>query len=1077
MTDSANQVAAFSSRGNVGIGIEGDFGRYKPDLVAPGTFVVSTRSANWDQQAYYNPTNHHYNTLFDQFTETNSLNYSDVFLPANTVQLTIDFVPTPASPVPFPDMPIFVWKGTDPTVDPYNFVETNYVSSPPDGGDPLAPVPADWWYAIGNVSTQTVYYHIVTDIITTNDLGNYFEVLSNLNNTLGPTNGPWYYRYESGTSMSAADASGVLALMQEFFEQRLQPGRTNSPALMKALLINGARSVNRLYDFRVRNTINYQGWGLIKLPNSLPPAITNLNTPGPSSIWLLDQSPTNALATGQSQTRNVTVSTNAPGLPLRITLVWTDPPGDPAAGVKLVNDLDLIVTNLDTSDVYFGNDILVGNVVNLPWDTNKPPNVDSVNNVENVYLSPPLATNGYSVTVSARRVNVNAVTANTNNIVQDFALVISSGDGEVPDALTVAEPPITNSINSINLTQVTNTFNNGQFAGAILLEQRVGANFQLLGTNNIPLGTNTIWGTNGAITLGVTNQWHFYVITNTEAGFTNAAFVTFLPPDLSLPRMGVRETDLDNATRAEADIDLYVLPNDPALLSLDPTAVSNANKSVGRGGTEIITYSNSQQGAVYYIGVKAEDQMAAEYGFLGVFSSVPFSEMGSNGMYVRGFPLPVTIPDGNNANPGAGLVFGLAVQELKVRRVIVTNSISHDNLGDLVGNLSHGGKFAVLNNHRNADRPPPGPYNFIYEDNGETISPSPGFTLLQSDGPGNLRNFVGEEGVGLWLLAMLDDHQTQTGSVQTLSLLVQPQNLTNGSPITLEPNSWTYDSIDVPPEATNLTVSVSFEGSSTGPVDLYVRRGAFPTQTLFDKSLTGIYAPGRSLSIGLADSPPLNAGRYFIGVFNSSGAQQTIRLLVTLGLNIAGISPDLFTATNTMPIPDDAVTNSSIFITNDQRIVTVEVAVQIDHPRVSDLALTLVSPQGTRVLLNEDRGGATTGGMGGGVVITNVYPQATNGDWTANTNVIETGQRAGTLQIDYDFYERPGHAARLLRRAEDFRLRAGFLRWTVHRALRSGFLHRGSDRDERGRQHKQPHYTLDLHGQRHHVNGRIPRLH
>ena len=59
-------------------------------------------------------------------------------------------------------------------------------------------------------------------------LGNYFEVLSNLNNTLGP-----FYRYESGTSMAAAEVSGVLALMQEFF-QRL--GRTNSPALMKALL-------------------------------------------------------------------------------------------------------------------------------------------------------------------------------------------------------------------------------------------------------------------------------------------------------------------------------------------------------------------------------------------------------------------------------------------------------------------------------------------------------------------------------------------------------------------------------------------------------------------------------------------------------------------------------------------------------------------------------------------------------------------------------------------------------------------------------------------------------------------------
>ena len=47
MTDSDNQVAAFSSRGNVGIGIEGAYGRFKPDLVAPGTFLISTRSGDW----------------------------------------------------------------------------------------------------------------------------------------------------------------------------------------------------------------------------------------------------------------------------------------------------------------------------------------------------------------------------------------------------------------------------------------------------------------------------------------------------------------------------------------------------------------------------------------------------------------------------------------------------------------------------------------------------------------------------------------------------------------------------------------------------------------------------------------------------------------------------------------------------------------------------------------------------------------------------------------------------------------------------------------------------------------------
>ena len=49
---------------------------------------------------------------------------------------------------------------------------------------------------------------------------------------------------------------------------------------------------------------------------------------------------------------------------MRVTLVWTDPPGNPVASVKLVNDLDLIVTNLDdTNYVYLGNDITAGQVI------------------------------------------------------------------------------------------------------------------------------------------------------------------------------------------------------------------------------------------------------------------------------------------------------------------------------------------------------------------------------------------------------------------------------------------------------------------------------------------------------------------------------------------------------------------------------------------------------------------------------------------------------------------------------------------------------------------------------------------
>ena len=191
--------------------------------------------------------------------------------------------------------------------------------------------------------------------------------------------------------MAAADVSGTLALMQDFF-QRL--GRTNSPALMKALLINGARSVGDLYDFNVIAAVNSQGWGLVNLPTTLPGSLTNLNSPT-NAMLLFDQSPTNALATGQSRTYKIALSPEATSQPLRVTLVWTDPPGNPVASVKLVNDLDLIVTNLDSTNlVYFGNDIAPGNDYNQAWNgTNGPFNFDLVNNVQNVFLSPSQGTN------------------------------------------------------------------------------------------------------------------------------------------------------------------------------------------------------------------------------------------------------------------------------------------------------------------------------------------------------------------------------------------------------------------------------------------------------------------------------------------------------------------------------------------------------------------------------------------------------------------------------------------------------------------------------------------------------------
>ena len=1003
MTDSSNEVASFSARGNVGIGIEGDFGRFKPDVVAPGTFVVSTRSQQWDQLAYYNPTNYSYTTYQNQTVTTNGLKlFPPVFVPDNAVQLTI----RATARNPLVSLPIYVRKNNVPTTNTYDARNNDVVSLPPDA--PLA-TGTIYFFAVQDPTNIPVTFDIQTTVVTTNDLGNYFEVLSNLNNFIGipgPT-GPWY-RYETGTSMAAPAVSGVLALMQEFFQSKQI---TNSPALMKALIINGARAVSGVYDFQVQNSINYQGWGLINLTNSIPGALSSspsaiVSPPVNTSLPMLmfDQNPTNALATGDSRTFKIKVDNAAKSQPLRVTLVWTDPPGNPAAGIKLVNNLDLVVTNLDDPAnplVYFGNDIQVASDFNVEWDTNGLPNLDFVNNVENIYLSPTLGTN-YSVTVLARSVNVNAITAHTNGIVQDYALVISAGNGGVTNGLTFQVDTGLFSPNYTNLTVMTNQFgtNNPNIFGQVLGNQRSGANSPLIGTNAVASLT-----ANGLITLGETNQWHFYVITNTTS-FTNAVFATSLPVNLAPSRMGVTNYLLtDEAARLQADIDLYVT-TDPLLLTLDSNAVFNANQSLGRGGFETIVLSNAAQ-KVYYIGVKSEDHQASEYTLTTLFSLFPFNN-GDN--TYPGYPVPAIIPDGSPALPGSVAVTAYAVASgnTKVRRVVVTNIITHENFGDLIGTLSHDGlKHVVLDNHTfgngNVTQ------QTVYEDTGGNAIPG----SRHSDGPGSLADYIGDSVSGQWSLVMVDNALTHTGRVDGLTVHLDP-HVENGLPsgatngviltncITVAAQGLEYDFVHVPFNGSSVTICVS----NAVPIQLYVRNGALPTTTTFDYATT-IPAGGGCLTISLADLPPLQPGTLFFALGNSSAVPQDICYQVSLTISLAGIVSVNIDSANKPAIVDDAVSYSSITVTNNRTIASAAVGVVLNHPRVSDLAITLISPTGGRYLLFENRGGLNATNLGHLAITTNFFGTTTAGNAAASTNTLAPVPTSGTLLISYNFFTVP----------------------------------------------------------------------
>jgi subtilisin-like proprotein convertase family protein len=1001
-TDSSLQVAGFSRRGNVGIGTEGDYGRFKPDVVAPASFIVSTRSPSWDQTAYFNPTNYSVITVTNILLPTNYM-YRDFFdVTPNSVWASVSIYSNVDSVWTEPGLTVYLRKNDLASSNLYDVKASNSVLMP---GDHALEV-GEWYYAVYNTKPVPVRFDLQIVIAKTNVHGDFLTSLSNLNQSIGP-----YYRYESGTSLAAAEASGTLALMEEFLEQRTQNyfHATNrpSPALMKAMLINGAVNLSSLYDFEVTNSINYQGWGLINLPNSLPGVLSNLTTAATagSTMLVFDQRPTNVVSTGQRHTRFVKVAPDSTQGNLRLTLAWTDPAGNPMAGIKLVNDLDLIVTNMDTGDVYWGNDIRNGSSHTSVWDTNDVPKFDAVNNVENVYIRGPLGTN-YSVTVFGRRVNVNAVTVNSNNVVQDYALVISS-DVLTTNGLTLASTPVSSVTTNAYpwVYYITNMFTSStDVQGGILDAQRAGANSPLLGTNLVASINNTYSNMGpvaGQITVGMSNQWRFYVITN-ENGWSNAAFLTYQSETLSVPRMGVNVSSISNATRVEADVDLYVT-TDAKLTNLDLAAVDGAYKSLSRGGEETIVLDNAYSNSVYYIGVKSEDMEAAEYSLLAIFSPLPF-DSGGNNPVLRGFPAPIAIPDGTPQKPAGVSIFAVSTTPKLVQRVIVTNEVSHQLFGDLTGILQHQRTKVFLNNHTLLAQVVN--EHFIYDDSDQLDVKAPtvgtNFMVVKSDGPGSLTDFQGTESTGQWRLTMIDNAMGHSGTNESLWLKVDPMiDMLSGGLITLKPGACWRGYVDVPAEVTNLTVSVTL--SNLGSITLTV----CPSDSVGCKSvaLSGAVNDSTNIVVDTSDDPPINADRYFVTICNTGSADVTVFVRAFLYYDINGVAPVKVDSSGVTPILNDAVTYSKIMVPNDEKISSMSVGVRIDHPQVSDLVLHLVSPSGKRILLAENRGGYSTNGMGATTIVTNTVPINYSGGPDPFTNTIDTGVTSGVLHMEWDMLQ------------------------------------------------------------------------
>ncbi len=150
----------------------------------------------------------------------------------------------------------------------------------------------------------------------------------------------------------------------------------------------------------------------------------SIEGPPGGKIRYFDQTDVTPLATGAIWSSDFVVASS--GVPLKVSLVWTDPPAAGGSTSPLVNDLNLELTAP-------GGTIYRGNLFTGSWSTPDPgASADTANNVENIFVQAP-APGRWTIRVSSAQTALNPPGLPG----QDFALVYS---GDAQDCVPPAAP-------------------------------------------------------------------------------------------------------------------------------------------------------------------------------------------------------------------------------------------------------------------------------------------------------------------------------------------------------------------------------------------------------------------------------------------------------------------------------------------------------------------------------------------------------------------------------------------------------------------------------------------------------------